>query len=31
TMQELARVRLPFRNPMQVHGAWVDADILDLA
>src|SRR5690606_17613958 len=30
TMQERARVRLPFRNPMQVHGAWVDAETLDL-
>lgn len=30
-MRECARVILPFRNPMQVHGTWADAEMLDLA
>ncbi len=30
TMEEVARVILPFRNPSQVHGAWVGAGELPL-
>lgn len=29
-MAELARVILPFRNSMQVHGTWADKDMLPL-
>jgi len=30
-MTEIGRVRLPFRNAMQVHGAWASEDDLPLA
>jgi hypothetical protein len=30
SMQELARVLLPFRTPSQVHGVWAGADELPL-
>jgi carotenoid cleavage dioxygenase len=30
TMQELARVTLPFRSSPQVHGTWASAGVLPL-
>jgi len=31
TMQEIARVLLPFRNAPQIHGTWAAAGDLPLA
>jgi carotenoid cleavage dioxygenase len=31
TMQECARIILPFRNAYQVHGAWASRDDLPLS